>query len=55
MRKNIDANTTKKSCETNNNPINSNESNTTEIMQNLTVENSNRVVIGHFKLNLIRH
>lgn len=46
----MDTNVTKNSCKTNNNPINSNESNATEILQNLLVENVSRLIIGHFHI-----
>lgn len=46
----MDTNVTKNSCKTNNNPINSNESNATEILQNLLVENASRLIIGHFHI-----
>ena len=47
----MDTNVTKNSCKTNNNPINSNESNATEILQNLRVENPSRLIIGHFHIS----
>ena len=49
--KNIHSGRRKFNLSNHNNPINSNESNTTDILRNVRVENPNRLIIGHLNIN----